>query len=317
MKPRQPCPVCEGLAIGGSSLKHSYKVSLRAFAVSLAFLVALASPHRSFASGDGTVRLRVAAGQFHLQPDLQANLQQINRYLNQAASLGVDLVVFPELGLTGYPPQDIDSLYYVDQSKTENALAELRRRARELGVALAVGAAWRDEERVWRNRAFFIDERGEILATYDKIQQTSHERKFFVDGECLSTFVWRGLRLGMLICMDMRYPELWRLLRKDGAQLVLHLAAAYGSSIWKIPVLEGTLRARAASNGYFIVSCNNAGPAPMMLSAIYSPRGLLIRQANYEVDELIWADIEVDEPRGFVDFHDDVYRLEKTCRDER
>ncbi len=129
MKRRRPYVARENLAAGSSRTEVEYKTLPRVFTVCLAILVALASPQRSFAGEGETVRLRVAAAQFHLQPDLQANLQQINRYLKQAASLGVDLVVFPELGLTGYPARDIDSLYYVDQSKTENALAELRGRA--------------------------------------------------------------------------------------------------------------------------------------------------------------------------------------------
>ena len=179
---------------------------------------------------------------------------------------------------------------------------------------MAVGVAWQEQDNTWRNRALMIDENGDILSQYDKIQQTGHERKFFADGEHVRNFEWRGLRVGMLICMDMRYPELWRLNRKDEVGLMLHLASAKGDSEWKVPVLDGTMRCRAAENGYPIVSCNNAGPVPMMVSAIYNPHGLVLAKANYAVDELIVADIEVGQPQGFVDFAEKVYHLQRVAR---
>jgi predicted amidohydrolase len=269
----------------------------------------------AFASDSTGIQIRVAAGQFQLEPDLKKNLTKIKDFLTKAAAKKVDLIVFPELSLTGYPPKGIESLNYVDQGKTEEALKYLQKRAVELSIAIAVGAAWKDEKDIWHNRAFFIDENGEILEHYDKIQQTSHERKFFIDGERLPTFHWRGIKLGMLICMDMRYPELWRLMRKDNVQLMLHLLSAYGGSVWKVPVLDGTMRCRAAENGYYIVSCNNAGPAPMMISAIYNQIGLVLAKANYAVEEIIISDMIIKESKGYIDFHDDIYNLQKTSKE--
>ncbi len=269
----------------------------------------------AFAADTTDVHLRVAAGQFQLEPDLKKNLEKIDDFLSRAADKKVDLIVFPELALTGYPPKDIESLNYVNQQKTQKALEFLQQQAKKLSIAIAVGAVWKDEKKIWRNRAFFIDDKGEILDHYDKIQQTSHERKFFIDGERLPTFQWRGIKLGMLICMDMRYPELWRLMRKEGVQLMLHLLAAYGGSEWKVPVLDGTMRSRAAENGYYVISCNNAGPVPMMISAIYNPKGLIVSKANYVVEEMIVGDLLIGEPKGFVDFHNKIYKLQKTSEE--
>ena len=161
------------------------------------------------------INLRVAAGQFKLQPNLKKNLEKIEDYLKRAKKNNVDLIVFPECALTGYPPRDTKTIDFVNQGKTEQALQQIQKRAKEFSIAIAIGIAWKDENNIWRNRAFFIDENGKILEYYDKIQQTSHERKFFIDGDRLPAFEWKGLKLGMLICMDMRYPELWRLMRKQ------------------------------------------------------------------------------------------------------
>lgn len=261
------------------------------------------------------IRIRVAAGQFQLEPDLQANLQKINAFLDHANADDVELIVFPEMALTGYPPPGYTNIDFIVQENTEKALKQLQIRAGELSMAIAIGAGWKDKDGAWRNRAFFIDEKGNLLEYYDKVQQTDHERKFFVDGDRLPVFEWKGLTLGMLICMDMRYPELWRLMRKQDATLMLHLAAAYGGRVWKVPVLEGTMRANVASNGFHIVSCNNAGPTPMMISAVYNNRGMILSKANYAVEQLIWEDIIVGKPTGFIDFQDKVYKLEKLSRE--
>ncbi len=71
------------------------------------------------ASDSTGIQIRVAAGQFQLEPDLKKNLEKIDEFLSKAADKSVDLIVFPELALTGYPPKDIETLNYVDQGKTE------------------------------------------------------------------------------------------------------------------------------------------------------------------------------------------------------
>ena len=106
------------------------------------------------------IHVRVAAGQFQLEPNLDSNLIKIDNHLAEAAAKNVDLIVFPELALTGYPPKDIEKLDYVNQKKTVGALEYIQKRANELSIAVAVGAAWKDEKNVWRNRAFFINEKG-------------------------------------------------------------------------------------------------------------------------------------------------------------
>jgi len=292
--------------------KHFVRIALlTTIAVMMVSTIGASTPYTSKSQKqvNEPVVLRVAAGQFQMQPNLDANLKTIKLLLRRAAKKNVELIVFPECGLTGYPPFDRKSLDFINQERTEKAVAELQKLAKELRMAVAVGTAWKDQENVWRNRAFLIDDTGKILGHYDKIQQTSHDREFFVDGKRLPTFTWRGLHVGMLICMDMRYPELWRLMRKENVSLMLHLAAAYGAMEWKVPVLEGTMRCRAAENGYHIVSCNNAGPIPMMVSGIYDPNGLMLAKANYAVEELIVAEINANELGGFVDFADDVYQL--------
>ena len=178
-------------------------------AVMICLCTGLYAQENPLSVGPDGVRLRVAAGQFRLEPDLESNVAKINAFLEEAAENRVDLIVFPETALTGYPPPDYEDIKFIDQAATEAALKDLQKKAADLSIAIAIGTGWQEENGTWRNRAYFIDDRGVLLEYYDKIQQTGHERKFFTDGKRLPVFEWKGVKLGMLICMDMRYPELW------------------------------------------------------------------------------------------------------------
>ena len=149
-----------------------------------------------------------------------------------------------------------------------------------------------------RNRALIIGPNGRQRAVYDKVHLTSLDAQLFEPGRQLE--VWRlgGVRLAAQICLDMRVPEAWRTLKQRRAQVVAHPSAAIGGAEWKVPVLEGVLRARASENGLFIVSANSAGPIQMVKSAIYDPHGLILAQANYGTEQLIDAELELEAVRN-------------------
>jgi hypothetical protein len=106
-----------------STNKSSIKYVLNRINIVLSLMSVFIGITQIFASekmaGDTTgVHLPVAAGQFQLEPNLEANLEKINDFLDQAAKRNVELIVFPELALTGYPPKDIQLLDYINQKKT-------------------------------------------------------------------------------------------------------------------------------------------------------------------------------------------------------
>ena len=99
-------------------------------------------------------------------------------------------------------------------------------------------------------------------------------------------------KVGLQICFDMRFPENWRILRRQGAELILHLSNASTGAAWKVPVLEGTVRCRAAENGMFVVSANDARPPQMMVSAICDPDGRHLACAKENREMIIYAELD-------------------------
>ena len=236
--------------------------------------------------------LRAAASQFRLTTDTQANLERILTDIHSAAEQGASVVVFPELALSGYPSEKAESLDYVDQAQTVAALRAIQEEANRRSIFVAVGAVWKESQKTF-NRAFLISRTGGIVGIYDKLHPFGHEPKFFSDGDELNVMEMDGIRVGLLICFDIRFPEPWRALRLQGAEVVLHLAAGTGSGEWKVPVLEGFLRTRASENQMFVVSANNAGPAQIVKSGIVDPDGLILAQANYGREELLVANLDL------------------------
>ena len=236
--------------------------------------------------------IRAAASQFRLTTDTETNLRRILTDIDSASERGASVVVFPELALSGYPPEDAESLDYVNQTETESALAAIQEKAKQRAMTVAVGAAWRENTKTYI-RAFLISADGDVVGTYDKLHLFHNEPKWFSQGESLELFDIDGVKVGLLICFDIRFPEPWRALRLQGAEIVLHLLAGAGSGEWKVPVLEGLLRTRASENQMFVVSANNAGPVQIVKSAIVDPDGLILAQANYGREELLVADLDL------------------------
>ncbi len=236
--------------------------------------------------------IRVAASQFRLTLETSTNLDRVLSDMDQAAEKGAGYIVFPELALSGYPPEDAESLDYVDQQETAEALEAVQDKAKQRNLVTIVGAVWEEAGETY-NRAFLISSDGTIAGTFDKLHPFHREPLFFTNGTNLRLFELDNVHIGLLICFDIRFPEPWRALKMMGAEVIFLPMAAAGSGEWKVPVLEGFMRTRASENEFFVAAANNAGPIQMVKSAIFDPDGLLVVQANYGREEVLVADIDL------------------------
>ncbi len=223
--------------------------------------------------------MRTAAG-------VEPNRARIARGIGEAAARGADLLAVPECALSGYlPRRDLDFAALAD------AEAELCERAAQAGIYLAFGTA-RPAEAGWRNAALLCSPDGRIVARYDKTHLTDADERVFAPGDELPVRQLGDWTVALQICFDMRFPENWRILRRKGAELVIHLSNASRSSAWKVPVLEGAVRSRAAENGMFVVSANDARVPQMMVSAIVDPQGRDLARAPEGEEALIVAELD-------------------------
>ena len=170
---------------------------------------------------------RVVMAQLDLKVgDIAGNQAQIVAACTQAREqLQADVIVFPELTLTGYPPEDLLLRPgFLDHADT--ALAELQQQIH--GIAALIGHPQREHGRLYNSASVLAD--GQLLARYHKRLLPNYavfdEKRYFSAGEQPCIFHWHGVHYGISICEDVWQPAPLRDLAAEGAQVVLNLNAS-------------------------------------------------------------------------------------------
>lgn len=142
--------------------------------------------------------------------ELDENTQTMLDYLDMAVSAfpGVDLVVFPEACFQGFAPVNFDEALMTEQSEQ---LARVRERCKKLSVWSVVDPLIRSSSgKCFENTAMVIDDRGEIVHRYVKMNPWIPFENAVPGKECTVCKGPKGSRLGIIICADGDYPEIWR-----------------------------------------------------------------------------------------------------------
>ncbi len=236
--------------------------------------------------------LRVAAVQMPVNDQVEENLEHVLRAMRRCAEDRVELAVFPETALTGYSPSIGHGRDPEDWPTVQQALERVAEAAKEMGLWVALGTeAWQDDH--WRNRLCIYGPDGEEITHYDKVHLMDADTRFYEPGDRYPVFLLGDIVVGLQICYDARFPEGYRALLHQGAQVIVQGFYGAGGDTWKVPVLAAHLRSRAAESGCFVVAANVAAPLQIMVSQIVDPLGLLLAQANQDHAEIITADLDL------------------------
>jgi omega-amidase len=225
--------------------------------------------------------------------DLNANLLKIRDFSSRAKDSGAELVTFPEMVDTGY---SIPAIRAHATSWTEGAVPELQEIAKSFSIGIICGVSERDGSSIY-NSQVFIDANGEVAAKYRKIHLFAaapiEEHKCFAAGDEFTSLTVGGLRFGLSICYDLRFPELYRTLAVEE-----EVKAFIISSAWPFPRVEHfriLATARAIENQSYVIAANRVGTDDGVTfcgsSAIIDPYGVVIAAASTDREELIQAEI--------------------------
>ncbi|MGH7005816.1 MAG: nitrilase-related carbon-nitrogen hydrolase, partial [Alphaproteobacteria bacterium] len=154
--------------------------------------------------------------------DIAGNLDRIRAARAEAQRQGADLVVFPELTISGYPPEDL-VLKPLFQDRAAAAVKTLAAETKDGGPALIVGAPWAEDGQLY-NAAFLLDG-GEIASMRFKHDLPNYgvfdEKRVFAAGPPPGPVNFRGVRLGLMICEDMWTPDVTETLQESGAEILV------------------------------------------------------------------------------------------------
>lgn len=218
---------------------------------------------------------------------ISKNIEIMSDVISSAQS--GDIVIFPEGAISGYS-EDMSFLKEIDEAEIEKSLRTLSIFAKEKNLNIWAGSAIKEKGQ-WFNSALGFMNDGNIN-TYQKINLANAERGIFDSGKSLPTFLIKeGLRVGVQLCRELRFPEQWGILARNGAQVFFHLNNAIGDNeiydIWRSHLIS-----RAAETQRFVVSVNNAGAAQKCPTIIIDPLGRVL--VEIKSDKLVCARIEID-----------------------
>ncbi|RZT16483.1 carbon-nitrogen hydrolase family protein [Fictibacillus sp. BK138] len=171
----------------------------------------------------------VATCQFPVSADIKKNQQYIMKQMRIAKEKGADVAHFPEAALSGYAGTDMPSLKGFDWELLKNCTEEILEYARDLRIWVVLGTTHPlTGNHKPHNSLYIINAAGELVDRYDKMFCAGDETEqtgdlaHYTSGNYFCTFEINGVKCGAQICHDYRYPELYRVYKKKGVQVMFH-----------------------------------------------------------------------------------------------
>ncbi len=250
-----------------------------------------------------TPALTIALAQTDISRIPDENLQTARRYVQQAAAQGADLIAFPEMFMAR--PQEGVPLTTIAEPLDGPFVSTLVAIATEHDIAVICGL-WEkvpgETDRA-ANVVVALGPDGALLARYNKVHLfdalSVRESDLMLGGDTPPpVFCFKGMQLGLAICYDLRFPELFRDLALRGAEAVIIPSAWYAGTMKEEHWLT-LLQARAIENTMYVGGCNLCGAPFSARSAVFDPFGVMLASAG-EGKALVLAQIErtrIDEVR--------------------
>lgn len=256
-----------------------------------------------------TMKMKIAIAQISTRlGDVSANLEKHLEFIRQAKENGADLIVFPELSLTGYYLQDLVPSVAHKPVAADPVFGPLLEASRD--IDLVVGFVEEDTRSRFYISAAYLSG-GKIQHVHRKLYLPTYglydEARFYAAGDKIRAFDTRFGRVGLLICEDFWHMSSPYLLWQDGADLFIFISSSAGRGLTDKPQLES---ARSVSNlcscyanlfTSFVVHTNRVGFEDGLNytggACVYDPNGDLKAQGPFHEEALIYAELDIAQIR--------------------
>lgn len=215
------------------------------------------------------------------------NLQTCCEYVKKGQLIGADLIIFPEMTLTGFSMNLSKTAEDQRNSESVNFFSSL---SQEFGIAIIFGVVFQGKPKA-SNNAVFVNTNGAVLDIYAKIHpfSLSGENNQFTAGNKLCIVAFESFNIGITICYDLRFPELYSALAKR-CDLIVNIASWPAS---RIEHWDTLLKARAIENQVFMIGVNRTGVDDCQIayersSTVIAPDGVIMQPSFSEKDMSIF-----------------------------
>jgi len=227
------------------------------------------------------------------------NMKKVEKAVLDATRRECDLVIFPELSLTGYVLKDL--VYILAEEIPGTSTSKLEELAKTYGIYIIAGMPERDKDtKMIYNSAVLVGPEGLVgvyrkkhLPTYGLLEEGRYFKPWRGDVEVFETSIGK---IGMLICFDVFFPELPRILALKGAQMLAVISAAPDVSR---QFFQTFIHARALENTIFVAYVNTVGFCDGIGffggSHVRAPLGQLIASAKLYEEDLVVVDVDYEE----------------------
>ncbi|MHC4754442.1 MAG: carbon-nitrogen hydrolase family protein, partial [Planctomycetota bacterium] len=165
--------------------------------------------------------LKIATCQFAVSSSIKRNSAQIQSYVEKAKKAKADIVHFSECALSGYVGTDFGSYERFDWDLLIVETTKILSLVSRLGIWIVLGSSHRlTEPNKPHNSLYLIDPKGRIVDRYDKRFCTAGDLHHYTAGDSWVSFKIKGVKCALLICFDLRFPELYRELYKQGVDCI-------------------------------------------------------------------------------------------------
>jgi predicted amidohydrolase len=246
--------------------------------------------------------LKIATCQFSVSEIVEQNSKYIQKFLKKAKSLDADIVHFSECALSGYAGVDFENLEDYDWPVLIKETQKIMQLAAELNLWVVLGSSHKlTGPNKPHNCLYLINPQGQITDRYDKRFCTESDLNHYTPGNRFVTFEINSVKCALLICFDVRFPELYRELRKLNVQCVFqsfYNARQKEQSVHR-HIIRQTMQANAASNYFWASVANSSGQIAPYPSCLIQPDGEIINELKLNKPGIMVNTI--DTTRSFYD----------------
>ena len=246
--------------------------------------------------------LNIASCQFPVTADISENAGHVMHFMTQAAENQADVVHFSECAVSGYAGVDFESFDNYNWDLLKEKMLEIVQLAQKLNIWTVLGSSHRlTDPTKPLNSLYLISPGGSIIDRYDKRFGTEVDLNNYTPGDHFVYFNINGVKGSLLICFDLRFPELYRVLYKENVKVIFqsfYNARQQGPSVHS-EIMRQTMQANAANNGMWVSMTNSCGWFCPYPSCFIKPDGRIVSQCEDHKDGMIVNTIDLSK-----DFYD-------------
>lgn len=236
--------------------------------------------------------MRIGAYQFRVTGNIEENRKIILKAISEAVSQKLDLLVFPECALTGYPPYDIPNSAEVDFHHITVCLEELQIISSEKKLCIVLGTILKEMEKIYNSAIAFVPDRKPFV--YSKRALWGYDKDNFSSGHSGGVFQLSDRKIGLRICFEVRFPEYFRELYRENTDLniILFYDISKQEDPQRYELIRSHIRTRAVENVCPILTVNTSASFQTAPTALFGRSGQVLLELERDKKGLLQYDLD-------------------------